>query len=664
VSVNTSRKENSYGWASPPDYADQWFGFNDSGIEHFTGDPYSALARETAQNTNDAKTSAEDPAILDFDLFDISPNDLPNCEEFKELLGHCAKAADEESKTAKSFFSNATALLAGSTIRVLAIRDRNTTGIPGPCEVRTPYHSFMKSTGVSNKRDQTAGGSFGIGKNAPFALSEFRTILLRTRYRDSQGDLQELVQGKSVLMSHDVEGTRYSNIAYWGEKDGYKPLSNDPSRLPDWMTLFPEEIDDDNQTGTAIFVIGFRKISNWDSVLVAYIVQNFFSAIIKNQMICHIGQYTIDRTSLASIFQTDAVRTSVENFPNQPDQFDYSKHYADCILSSTKYDEMSEQLQLGKVKIGIEIGDELPKKVAIIRNGMLITDTLDGLKQFTGMKNFAAVVECTTVKGNELLRRMEPPAHNDFEPDRLLEEKERKNGRTALKKLVEFVRKELRRHAATEVLETVNLDELRELLGDEIGEETDLEGEINPQGNLKIAARPRPTRNRSGRVDQNSSGLGEGFDRIETTSGGTLDDNSVGDGAGGIPSGEGDMDGKGDGSDSSTAQGELDGDGDTSSHTLRTKGQNISLTGVRNILTSSTTRRVSFTPTQTAKISISFEQVGLEQNVLSLISSSSKGTIEQGASVIIDVTKGTRETLDSTFASEMPGAMKVIANAI
>ena len=213
-------------------------------------------------------------------------------------------------------------------------------------------------------------------------------------------------------------------------------------------------------------------------------------------------------------------------------------------------------------------------------------------------------------------------------------------------------------------METVNLDELRELLGDEVGEATDLEGEINPQGNLKIAPRPRPSRNRSDRVDQTSSGLGEGFDDIETTSGGTLDDESDGDGEGGIPSGEGDMDGQGEGSDSSTAQGELDGDGDASTQALRAKGQNISLTGVRNILTSSKSRRVSFTPTQTAKISISFEQVGLEQNVLSRIGSSSKGTIEQGASVIIDVTKGARETLDITFAHEIPGAMKVVANAV
>ena len=47
-------KTDGIGWRCPTNDAGEGFGFNESGMEHFAGDPFSALAREITQNTNDA----------------------------------------------------------------------------------------------------------------------------------------------------------------------------------------------------------------------------------------------------------------------------------------------------------------------------------------------------------------------------------------------------------------------------------------------------------------------------------------------------------------------------------------------------------------------------------------------------------------------------------
>lgn len=42
------------GWLHPKDASDQWDGFNEPGIEHFSGSPIRHLAREVNQNSLDS----------------------------------------------------------------------------------------------------------------------------------------------------------------------------------------------------------------------------------------------------------------------------------------------------------------------------------------------------------------------------------------------------------------------------------------------------------------------------------------------------------------------------------------------------------------------------------------------------------------------------------
>lgn len=77
---------------------------------------------------------------------------------------------------------------------------------------------------------------------------------------------------------------------------------------------------------------------------------------------------------------------------------------------------------------------------------MLVTTRQNGLLRFPGFRDFAALCVFEDPEGNELLRRMENPKHDQFEPERLPQE-EQERGRKALKRITAWVRSEIRKHA-------------------------------------------------------------------------------------------------------------------------------------------------------------------------------------------------------------------------
>ena len=51
-------------WRHPEDDADEWDGFNHSGIEHFLGNPLFSIGREICQNELDASDGSESASVV------------------------------------------------------------------------------------------------------------------------------------------------------------------------------------------------------------------------------------------------------------------------------------------------------------------------------------------------------------------------------------------------------------------------------------------------------------------------------------------------------------------------------------------------------------------------------------------------------------------------
>ena len=164
------------GWEFPLTNGGREDGYNDPGIAHFNGAPISSLARETIQNSIDAPRAPSEPVHVSFELIDLPGQELGR-DELMASIKACMKE-DSDNIATKNALQTARKTLKQSSITCLRVSDRNTTGLQGH-----KWRTLVKMQGASHKPDtEGAGGSHGIGKYAPFAVSTLRTVFYWTCY--------------------------------------------------------------------------------------------------------------------------------------------------------------------------------------------------------------------------------------------------------------------------------------------------------------------------------------------------------------------------------------------------------------------------------------------------------------------------------------------------
>lgn len=630
---------NSIGWVHPVDKSDQWDGFNDSGLAHFSGDPVRHLAREVIQNAYDAKGAG----IVEVRIRrqEIETSSIPNLDELIQNVESCYESSKSEVKKAEIFFENARAELKKKKISVLEISDYNTLGMKGPSKNGTPFYAFMKAKGQSRKENDSASGSYGIGKFAPYVVSNIRTIFISTVYQNEDGKHVQLTQGKSILMSHDLDRQRRQGVGFWGVKEKCQPLSG-IADLPDWLLRAKKDEDLASAKGSKLSVLCFDAAKNWQEHLAVSVAENFFAAISDGKLRVEIdNKYTLDQTTISDFFAREDIRNVIAKLPGEPEQFDNCRDYLTAFQGGTEVlTEETESLHLGFCQVRILIGEGLPKKVLALRNGMFITDGLTGLKSFSDFKEFVAVFHCQSQKGNELLRAMEPPRHDDFEPPLLPTKPEQTKGRTALRDLAAWIRDALKRHAKDPVSEVTEIDELKDFFGDE-GDSDTGKGteEINPYGDVIIRAKPIKSQVKT--VNDSSPGENNGTSDGEDSDGGGGGDTGTGGGDG--MGGKGTGDGGASGSGSQRPQAEVN--------------------NVRATLAGTKSRRLSLTPVKSGKISIHVKEAGADSDYDIAIAKTDKGALATGG-VVLNVLAGERVTLDIELNQDFSGALKVVAHEI
>lgn len=633
------------GWIHPVDGSDQWDGFNEPGIEHFSGSPIRHLAREVVQNSLDSHDdSSGRPVKVVFREHVVHTSEIPNLADLIATMTSCLSSAENESPKAKQFFESALKELAKPKIKVLEISDFNTKGMKGPVKNGTPYFAFMKAKGQSKKSSETAAGSFGIGKFAPYSVSKLRTVFVSTVFKDADETVHQYTQGKSILMSHDDEaGNRRQGIGFWGITEKCQPVLGFDTLLPAWIVRSAKSQKADRLIGTKLVILGFDSNKGWEESLAASIVENFFGAIHHGKLEVEIqSKYHIKSTNLVEIFENSDILSVIENEKDEPDQFKNSKAYHDCMIEHVEaHIETTQNLHLGLCELKILPREGLPKKVAFLRNGMFISDRLNlpGLKNFSEFKDFVAVFHCKDDKGIELLRAMEPPKHDDFEPDRLSTKEDQLKAKRALRDMASWIREMLRRRAKDPVSEITKIDELKEFFADDStdGKGSSIE-ESNPFGSITIKAKPITYKKISAAGVDGSSGS-TGSDTTDGTGGGGTDGGGGGDGNGGA----GEATGGTGGSDNSKPV--------------------APIANPRAIVLTNNSRRLALTPLSNATYEISLFESGADSEYPVGIVASQLGDIVAGKIRVV-ASKNQRLLFDVHLAENFSGALKVVAHEV
>ena len=384
----------------------------------------------------------------------------------------------EKKGKAESFFNHGISMLNNDKISCLWISDYNTTGLCGDeDDIGKQWHSITKASGVSAKESKTAGGSYGIGKHAPFAVSELRTVFYYTKYNKNSVSY-ERAQGKAILLSHEGNNGTTQPIGFYGLRKGCRALNG--GKIPPLLRRKDRRGDSE---GTTLLILGLKESGNWQDRITAAIIANFF--------------YAIDRGDLEVLIDsgggTEVIKINSGELPELLErealqELDGVKD-ANCYYHALKCDKQRDKTlpTLGHSILYIAVGEDLPQSdmhsVAIVRNtGMLITDRMSRLIRWSGYDDFAAVCICDSDKGNRLLRDMENPQHDAFEPERLESSGEQKKGKKALKELTEWIRDVIGKLVASEGGQTDMVTELSPFIPSEDetlpgeGDERDIEG--------------------------------------------------------------------------------------------------------------------------------------------------------------------------------------------
>lgn len=384
-------------WEFAPTGGGPATGFNDPTVSNFKGKPYYFLAREPIQNIIDNKLPNNNPAVVSYELLHIKSSQIPNIEEFSEILKKCREFNRGVTDCVKFLSKAITKIENNAVIPILKISDFNTTGLFGDDEDKNgSYWKFAKSVGYSTS-EGAGGGSWGLGKGSYYAASNFRTILFSSVF-DNENKV--VFQGKSFLPSHEDKVVKqgYGSFGF----EGQKPIRV----LEEVPKLFRRK-----QQGTDFYILDYNGNIGWEKEILISILDNFWPAIYEGILEVKIGENHINKNNLYDGYLSKHFSLydppDTESRPNPlPYFFAYTGKTGSKVFES-------DLPNLKKIKLSLSFDSAFRKKIIYFRNtGMIIQK-----KPEPFFKGFAGVFSCLNPEGSFILRKMENQQHNQWKKE-------------------------------------------------------------------------------------------------------------------------------------------------------------------------------------------------------------------------------------------------------
>ena len=407
-------------------------GINDAGIETFTANMNRSLVRETIQNSLDATLPGfNGPTRVEFSLFQLPTKDIPDVVRFKSVIQMCRDSNAGE-PDARNFFDRAVNILSKSTITVLRISDYNTIGLEGSdtCTKGTAWSRLVKENGSSNK-GQNSGGSFGIGKSAAFACSDFRTVFYSSLNR--QGQLSNFGVARLVSFNDPALGWT-TGIGYYSDDERFVAMNE----LPTFDSRHVRKA-----SGTDIYILGMHQDVDYKETFIKTVLLNFMVSIIKGKLEVVVQDQCINKDTLIHYmsklnpYESEDIRSLLNYYhiltsPNP----EIIKIPLDCNIYGKDYGFMD-----GECTLYLKEGEGFNRKILITRNaGMRLFEQ----DRISGSIEFSGVLIIDGENMNSVFKAMEVPSHDAWEPGRCRENQ----------KFYENAFRDLKRYLKNQVIES------------------------------------------------------------------------------------------------------------------------------------------------------------------------------------------------------------------
>jgi hypothetical protein len=421
-----------------------------------------SLIRETGQNSLDAGSGG--PVVVRYGLYDL-PIGAPRTKEFLEALEfeslkkhiHAASKGGGQRQTAARLRAALKDMDAhGSVLRLLRIDDYGAKGLAGPeFGPHGAFSALVRDVENSEKGNQTAGGSFGLGAKTLWSCSKLLTVVFASQIHGEE-DVVRLI-GKADLGFHDIEGEGahgYVGEGFFGEAVNDEGGAHSVL-LPQtsWLleSLFLQRHGSGAfRSGTSALIVGFHDPTS-DSEesgdiidrIKKSIAENFWPAIVLGQMKAEIEWHHAHEAE-------PVLKEIVDPHDYVPSFVDcLEKHLANDVKASleTPGDVVSVPVPLtipaaregggldpehGEVQAEARLvirlaspdcGDrQLTDHIACTRGRAMVTKYLEKRGISAGARSYHAVLLAGTIHGDgdieqtaeKFLRFAEPPSHDEW----------------------------------------------------------------------------------------------------------------------------------------------------------------------------------------------------------------------------------------------------------
>lgn len=473
---NANQRSPSPNWHFPPTGGGIEV-IQESATTNFRESPLDKFVREVLQNSTDAHDHNAGPVEVTFQETTY-PSELFGANALTKHTEAARLAASEENQPKLADqYQKAAETLRQSTIRCLNIADRNTTGLSG-----SKWDALLTKAGAIKKDQTTAGGRFGIGKNAVFNVSAAKTAFYYTCFQDGTGRKRHRVEkwmGKSVLTAHTIGEETRQHIGFYRHSDG-QPLEGSAIPEPIRMKAAPGQ-PNTPPNGTTITVLGFEPQSTeWPQEIAKSTIANFFYAIHRGQLIVTVvdingNQTRIDRNTMKNIF----AKHDRDPHPGDPFSRAHSYYKSIRIHGDTTDVTLPNPID-GTVEARIILHDGPSRSAYVNWNGMFVTDSREVHKNPFQIRtpqycpDYAIIITPKDDRTNEFIRDLENVAHDEVQQNSIEDPQQQRRVKQSFqhgrRQLIEMVNARVERDLTGD---NRNLQHLAGIIGDETGADTD-----------------------------------------------------------------------------------------------------------------------------------------------------------------------------------------------
>lgn len=424
-------------------------GGNSSDTETFP--KFFAFLVEIIQNSLDARDSKEAPVVVEFSRLRTKTADFPAAAELRSRM-EMFEAASEGNAKSKAFFENARRMFEKREIESMLARDYNTRGAEGDDDdTKSPWYLMTKTIGSTVKKN--GGGSHGIGKCAAMAASQIRTVLYGTRLPN--GDRK--FRGMTLGVSHSEADGPKNKPPKWQDAgligSGEGETVTDPKLIPPFMSR--------SETGTDVLIAAHEFKQQWIDSAMLFVLEKWWPAIEEGDLeVVFKDGFDPNRAGRKTATVDDGVATakvSKANIQEMMDAFkdnDARPHW-EAFKNGQKKTHQTDTI--GPCETYVSTGPKFAKNsFAMIREiGLVVFH-----KGFWSDAPFCGVFRCSNEKGDGILRQMEPPAHDKWDPDELQEGELGKKAEADFMGVIRSVVEEINRSAGFESSDIPSLAEI------------------------------------------------------------------------------------------------------------------------------------------------------------------------------------------------------------